>query len=480
MKIYLELAHSKLMKNISIIYIGSFCLILSLLSFFNIIYSYYFNLYLNIDAYIYTLFISLFIGCIILFKKKNELKISIYHKIITVLLGYLFLPILIALPYYLSIYNISFLDCYFEAISGFTSTGFSIFNNIKHLDQSLIIWRSTSQWVGGIYFLFSIILLIDIFDTTIKKSFTEFISFNFLETLKQYFKILIIYTLLTLLIFLILSLINLRVFDSFNLSLSIISSGGFLPVDQLDSLFDTDLKRLFFTLSMLISFFSLFLLFNLFFLKFKKPKFFIEDFYLTVFLTFLIIIFFVFLNYNRNFIITLTSIVTSISNIGFSFQTDNSNLNFIYIILVIIGGSLFSTSSGLRFFKVYNLIKFSLNDLLSHSKPNHIYTNKIIFSDNFIDQSEINKYFLSVIIFLLSLTLVCSLLTILDINFETAFKLSILTLMNTVNSSAYGLQDFNFYTLGFYSKIVLIFFMIIGRVELITLLILLKKFLFKN
>ncbi len=228
------------MKNISIIYIGSFCLILSLLSFFNIIYSYYFNLYLNIDAYIYTLFISLFIGCIILFKKKNELKISIYHKIITVLLGYLFLPILIALPYYLSIYNISFLDCYFEAISGFTSTGFSIFNNIKHLDQSLIIWRSTSQWVGGIYFLFSIILLIDIFDTTIKKSFTEFISFNFLETLKQYFKILIIYTLLTLLIFLILSLINLRVFDSFNLSLSIISSGGFLPVDQLDSLFDTD------------------------------------------------------------------------------------------------------------------------------------------------------------------------------------------------------------------------------------------------
>ena len=253
-----------------------------------------------------------------------------------------------------------------------------------------------------------------------------------------------------LLIFLILSLINLRVFDSFNLSLSIISSGGFLPVDKLDSLFDTDLKRLFFTLSMLISFFSLFLLFNLFFLKFKKPKFFIEDFYLMVFLTFLIIIFFVFLNYNRNFIITLTSIVTSISNIGFSFQTDNSNLNFIYIILVIIGGSLFSTSSGLRFFKVYNLIKFSLNDLLSHSKPNHIYTNKIIFSDNFIDQSEINKYFLSVIIFLLSLTFACSLLTILDINFETAFKLSILTLMNTVNSSAYGLQDFNFYTLGLF------------------------------
>ena len=332
------------MKNVSIIYIGSFCLILSLFSFFNIIYSYYFNLYLNIDAYIYTLFISLLIGCILLFKRRSKFKITIYHKILTVLIGYFFLPIIIALPYYLSIYNISFLDCYFEAISGFTSTGFSIFNNIKHLDQSLIIWRSTSQWVGGIYFLFSIILLIDIFDTTLKKTFTEFISLNFLETLKQYFKILIIYSALTLSIFMILSLINLRVFDSFNLSLSIISSGGFLPVNQIDSLFKTDFERLCFTLTMLISFFSLFLLFNLFFLKSKKSKFFIEDFYLIIFLIILVLIFFVFLNYDRNFITTFTSIVTSISNIGFTFQSNNSNLYFIYIILVIIGGSLFSTS----------------------------------------------------------------------------------------------------------------------------------------
>ena len=468
------------MKNISIIYIGFFCLILSLFSFLNIIYSYYFNLYLNIDAYIYTLFISLFLGCAIFLKKTNLYKITIYHKIITVLTGYFLLPAIIALPYFLSIYNISYLDCYFEAISGFTSTGFTIFNNIKHLDQSLLIWRSTSQWVGGIYFLFSIILLIDIFDTTLKKSFTEFISFNFVETLKQYFKILIIYSTLTLIIFFILILINLRVFDSFNLALSIISSGGFLPVEKIDSLFDTDLKKILFSLTMLISFFSLFLLFNIFFIKFNKPKFFIEDFYLMIFLIICVIIFFVFLNYDRNFVSNFTSLVTSISNIGFTFESNNANLYFIYIILVIIGGSLFSTSSGLRFFKLFNLIKFSLNDLLSHSKPNHIYTNKIIFSDTYIDQSEINKYFLSLLIFLLSLTLITSLLTIFNIKFETAFVLGILTLMNTVNSSAYGLQDFNFFTLEFYSKFVLIIFMIIGRVELITLLILLKKFLFKN
>ena len=92
-----------------------------------------------------------------------------------------------------NIYNISFLDCYFESISGFTSTGFTIFENVKHLDQSLIMWRSSSQWIGGLYFLFSIILLIDIFDNSLKKSLTNFLTFNTSETLKQSSKILILY-----------------------------------------------------------------------------------------------------------------------------------------------------------------------------------------------------------------------------------------------------------------------------------------------
>ena len=64
--------------------------------------------------------------------------------------------------------------------------------------------------------------------------------------------------------------------------------------------------------------------------------------------------------------------------------------------------------------------------------------------------------------------------------FESSFKLSILTLMNTVNSSIYGLEEFDFNNLHFFTKYTLIFFMIIGRIELLTMLLLIKKFLFKN
>ena len=135
-------------------------------------------LYLNIDTYVYTLIISLLLSVPAFIKKKDEKKTNIYEKIITIILGYILIPTVISIPYFLSIYNISFLDCYFESISGFTSTGFTIFSNIKHLDQSLILWRSTSQWIGGLYFLFSIILLIDIFDKNLKNNLTEFLSFD--------------------------------------------------------------------------------------------------------------------------------------------------------------------------------------------------------------------------------------------------------------------------------------------------------------
>ena len=256
------------MSRFSLIFIGSFTLLISLFSFLNIIYSYYLNLFLNIDTYFIIFLLTLILGLfLIFFKQINFKKINIYEKILIVIIGYLFFPVIISLPFYFSINNISYLNSYFEAISGFTSTGFSIFDNIKQLDQSLIIWRSSSQWIGGLYFLFSLLLLIDIFDDNLKKSLTNYISFNSSETLKQSLKIIIIYSSITFIIFIFLKLINLRTFDSFNLSMTIISSGGFLPMNNFDSLFKSDLSKIILSILILSSYFSLFFIYNLIFFK---------------------------------------------------------------------------------------------------------------------------------------------------------------------------------------------------------------------
>ena len=470
------------MFNLRVKYLSFFFLLISILSIFNVIYSYYFNLYLSLNNYYLSFIISFFLAIFfykINFGEQNK-RIAIFDKILTVFLGYILLPIILSLPLYFSIYNLTFLNALFESFSGFTSTGFTIFENIKHIDQSLIIWRSSTQWIGGLYFLFSIVYLIDIYDESFKKSLTNFLSFNSSEVFKQVTKVFLIYTILTFFIFIILNLIGIRSFNSLNLSMSIISSGGFMPVNDLDIILVNDTQIILFSILILISFFSIFFIYNLFSIRKKNLNFFYEDLHLLFYFISVLIIFFLFFSFNNDFTYNLLSLTSSISNIGLSLDFDQSNLNFVYIILVIIGGSFFSTSSGLRFIKVYSLLKYSLNQILSYSRPKNIFMNKLIFSKINFDFEEINKYFLAILIFIISLFLLTSLLSISGINFENSFKLSILTLMNTVNSSAYGLADLDFNNFHYFTKIFLIFFMIIGRIELISIMLIFRKFLFKN
>ena len=468
------------MFGLQVRYLSFFFGLISILSFFNIIYSYYLNLYLNLNTYYYTLILSLITSLVFYKIRIPNNKISIFDKILTVFLGYLIIPIILSIPFYFSIYNLTFLNSYFESISGFTSTGFTIFDNIKHIDQSLILWRSSTQWLGGLYFLFSIILLIDIYDENFKKTLTNFISFDSSEIFKQAIKIFLLYSVLTLVIFSILNIFSIRSFNSLNLAFTLISSGGFLPVNDLSIIIKQNSQIIVLSLLMLLSFFSIFFSYNLIFFRNKNINFFYEDLHLIVYLIFIVAIFLLFFSFNSDFSINLLSIASSVSNIGFSLETNQKNLTFVFLIIVIIGGSFFSASSGLRFIKIYSLFKYSLNQILSFSKPKNIFMNKLIFTKIYFDFNEINKYFLTLLIFMLSLFILTSLLSISGISFENSFKLSILTLMNTVNSSIYGLNEFDFNNLHFLTKYCLILFMIIGRIELLTILLLIKKFLFKS
>ena len=467
------------MLKIRLRYLSIFLALISLLSFLNILYSYYFNLYLNLNTYFYTLLISGFFSFIFFKAYSRKKRPSLFEKILTILFGYIFIPLILSIPFYFSIYNLTFINALFESVSGFTSTGFSIFSNIKQIDQSLIMWRSTTQWIGGLYFLFSIIFLIDIYDESLKRSLTNFMSLNNSEIIRQSVKIFILYSTLTLFIFLILELIGIRTFNSFNLALTLISSGGFLPFNDISLILNTDFKKLVFSILMLISFFSIFFIYNLVLFRNRDKNFFYEDYNLLLYVITLVLVFLFFFGYNNEFINILFSIFSSISNIGISLNNDYNNFHFIFLLLVIIGGSFFSTSSGLRFIKLYSLIKFSLNQILSFSKPRNIFMNRLLFSKKNFEVNEINRYFLSIIIFIVSLFILTSLVSFSGIDFEKCLKISILTLMNTVNSSAYGINDFDFQNIHFFTKYSLILFMIVGRIELLTILLIIKKYLFK-
>ena len=103
-----------------------------------------------------------------------------------------------------------------------------------------------------------------------------------------------------------------------------------------------------------------------------------------------------------------------------------------------------------------------------------------MFSDKKINNDNVKMSFLVFIFFFLSLFILSSILLIDFLNFENSFKLSILTLTNTLSSNIYGVEEIQFGNLFTFSKISLIIFMVIAKVELVSIFILIQKVFFKN
>jgi len=462
------------------LYLGIFTIFVSFFSLLNILFCYYFDTSLNIQVYFGCLLVSLFLGATFIFfnKKFLNVKVNFFEKLFLVIAGFFYFPLLISMPYYLSIYDISFINSYFEAISGFTSTGFTMFENVKEIDEPLLIWRSGSQWLGGLYFLCSLFLLAESPKIKIKNIYTNYEGVNLSEIRNQYTKVLLIYFLLTVLVFMLLTYSGIRLFEGFNLSMTITSAGGFIPTNFLSEILRSENQKLIFSFSMLIPFFNLYLIYNVIFgdRSLINNK---EDFYLLILLLFVLIITYIFFSNIFGFNSILFAVLSSFSNIGLALDNQFSNLSFLFLILAIIGGSSFSTSSGLKFIKLYTLFKFSLKEIYLVVKPLHVSSNRLFLSKNEIKDEEINIYFLSIVFFISSLFILSGILSFEQINFKDSLTLSILTITNTVNSNNYNLSEFYFWNINITSKISLMLFMVIGRVELLGFLILIKKLFFK-
>ena len=464
-----------------IFYLGLFIFPLSGLAFINILYSAYFDYFLSIESYTITFFLTLITGSFFCYYGKSSLKkINFYEQLLLIILIYLISSLFISLPYYLSNYQITFIDSLFESFSGITSTGFSVFENIKYLDPTLILWRSSSQWIGGLYFLIFLIIIFSNNQYNFRLNQLVYTgnmgSFSKSNTKNILFQIFLVYALLTLLILIILSIGDVRLFNSLNLSMTIISNGGFLPANSLDQIFLQD-NRYILAITLLIPTINIFFLFNLF-SKRKIVNDHQEDLFLIAFILILSLIM-VYSFKNTDVSEILINIISSISNSGISF-TKTSSETIIFIFLCVMGGSLISNSSGIKFIRIYILIKTAAAEIIRLVRPNNVFNNTIFYSEKKIDNQTINLSFLIFISFFISIFILSSILVLDNINFESSFKLSILTLTNTTNSSLYGTSDINFANLLNSTKLFLIIFMIIGKIELISILILFKKILFKE
>jgi trk system potassium uptake protein TrkH len=221
---------------------------------------------------------------------------------------------------------------------------------------------------------------------------------------------------------------------------------------------------------------NFYLLFNIFNKNtlIKEHK---EDLYLLV-LSIIFCLFIYFNNYQG--LDLMISVVSSLANSGLTLMESNNNLSLYFLLITIIGGSLVSNSSGIKLTRLYILLKITSLEIIKLISPNSIINKTIFNSDKKISDDHVKISFLIFISFFLSLFILSSLLVVDNIGFEKSFKLSILTLTNTVNTEMFNMQNVNFSNLLTSSKISLILFMIIGKIELISIFLIFKKILFKD
>ena len=467
-------------KSISF-YLSLFCFPISFLAFINILYASYFDYFLSINTYFATLIISFLVGLgLFFYGKKSKKNLSFIDQLILIIGTYCLVSILIAIPFYLSNYQVTFLNSIFESISGLTGTGFSIFKNIKYLDPTLILWRSSSQWVGGLFFLIFLIIIFSNKSFNYKMTNLTYSgdnNFNSENNIKDnLLRIFIIYSVLSIIILILLNFSGIRLFNSLNLSMTLVSGGGFLPTDSIGKIISSNFQKIILIFALFTSMLNFYLIFNLFNKNtlIKEHK---EDLYLII-LSFIFCLL-IYLNNTKGLDI-IVSVVSSLANSGLSIVKSDTNLSLYFLLITIIGGSLISNTSGIKLTRFYILLKITSLEIIKLISPNSIINKTIFNSEKKITDDNIKISFLIFISFFLSLFILSSLLVIDNIGFEKSFKLSILTLTNTVNSEMFNMQNLNFANLLTSSKISLILFMIIGKIELISVFLIFKKILFKD
>ena len=361
-------------------------------------------------------------------------------------------------------------------MSGLTTTGFTVLYNVKFLDPTLIIWRSSSHWIGGFLFLIFLILIFSNFKKEYKLThliYNPDKSTNlFKDTKKIIIKVFFIYSFLTALIFIFFALSGIRLFNSFNLAMTISSTGAFLPTNELSEIIKYPSQKIILTIGLIFSALNVYFFYSLFGNNTIKKHY--EDVLILLAVIFFSLLLF-FLIQKISFLNILFAVASSLSNSGLATFAPPENFYLFFIFLTIIGGSIISNSSGIKILRLYILFKSTVLEIFKLVSPNTINDQRILKTEHKINNENLNSSFFIFICFFISVFILSSVLTAGGLNFEKSFKLSVLTITNTVNSSLFGLKDINFFNLLTSSKIFIILFMVIGKIELISLFLIIKK-----
>ena len=437
--------------------------------------------------------ITLLTGFILLIATRNhkDEKTTSRDGVYVVCISWLVLSLFGAMPYLLSKSVPNFTDGFFEALSGFTTTGATIMTQIESLPKDILLWRSMTQWLGGLAIIvFTVAILPYLGMSGMQLFVAEINGINYdklhpriMHTVRRIWGLYLFFTLLeTLLLY----LGDMDFYDAICHSMSTISSGGFSTRTESIGAF-SNYSQVVVSVFMVLAGcnFSLLLLSLSWksFALFKNQEF--RNFLLYILIISigigLVLVFVCQMSFGNAFRQSFFSVISSLTTTGFfvgNYTVWPSFLWIVLFLLMFIGGCSGSTSGGVKIFRHLIFVKNSVLELKRIIHPNAVLPVKV--NEKAISTGGVNKNLSFIFIYFLVFVAGSIILLFTGADFNTAIGASVAALSNVgtgIGQVGPG-GTYVAFTLG--SKWVLMLLMLLGRVELFSLITLLSRSFWRN
>lgn len=196
-------------------------------------------------------------GCLIIAFKSQRVFADRRQSILLMTLVWIIVPAAAALPFYTSGFPANAASAYFEATSGFTTTGATTLSDLSQAPASIIVWRALLQWLGGLTTLIMLAaLLAPLSGTALHDRQLRLVGHSAHGTIphmrEALREITPLYTALTAACFSALAITGIPPFDAFCLALSTLSTGGFMPRDGTIALYGSPAAEIVLAFFMLV------------------------------------------------------------------------------------------------------------------------------------------------------------------------------------------------------------------------------------
>ncbi len=420
----------------------------------------------------------------------HDKKLTLQQAFLLTALSWLSIAIFGSLPFIFSDLNFSFVNAFFESMSGITTTGSTIISNLDQMPKSILLWRAILQWLGGIGIIIMAITLMPIMNVggmQLFKISNNDSSEKILPKSKEIaLRLIYIYISLTFFCGLTYKVFGMSFFDSLTHSMTTIATGGFSNYNESIGFFNSISIEISAMIFIILG--SLPFIVYIKFLSGDKKIIFndvqIKTFFKIIIASIIILSIYLIINQSAEFnfrsvLFNIISILTGTGYVNADFDTWGSFTLILFLGLMFIGGCAGSTTCGVKIFRIQILYLFVINQIKKIIYPKGVFVLK--YDQNPID----NKFISSIISFIYMYFVIFFLLTALLSLTGLDFITSISGAATSISNVGPGLGSIigpngDFSNLPDISKWILTLGMILGRLELFAILVLFLPSFWKN